>query len=416
MLALAVAVLTVASLEPTSNAVAAGESSSDYVVRDVIPTHFYSIGVRHVSTPFGTPYLTRVRGNDLVTLDWDFEMGTVDAATGISRLLGALPLPAGSRVLDLVSVPEMQKVGQPATVMLSYVAKVGRCRSSVLRETSVDLSGVRPPTLGRVWFRSPCFPAENSEPATVMEMAQSGGRVVAVPSAWRESPNNIEFFFSIGDFAVARPRNIPMSKDAREMIASVVRITAPLQSRVWSSGLRNVQGLVVATVDGKQQLVSTEHGPRGGDEVNILVDGGKYGWPNTDFGVTYGPGRPADTPDKQGVHVGPYRLPLFAWVPSAGTGPIIQIKGKAFGTWWANAPGTADFLVAGMGARFLYRMRVREGAVRYVEEFQFGARIRSMVQLPGGAIVCGLDAGNDLLVLAPTSEWSLSANTFVPVV
>jgi hypothetical protein len=47
-----------------------------------------------------------------------------------------------------------------------------------------------------------------------------------------------------------------------------------------------------------------------------------------------------------------------------------------------------------------------------MEEAQFGARIRSMVQLPSGAIACGLDAGNDLLILQPTAAWSESASSF----
>jgi glucose/arabinose dehydrogenase len=171
---------------------------------------------------------------------------------------------------------------------------------------------------------------------------------------------------------------------------------------------------VVATIDGKKQLVSSEHGPRGGDELNVIEKGADYGWPRTSYGTPYGPAQPANTADVQGKHVGKANPPLFAWVPSAGIGAMIQIKGRAFGQWWANTPGSADLFVAGMGARFIYRLRVQDGAVRYMEEAQFGARIRSLVQLPSGAIACGLDAGNDLLILQPTQVWNESKAVFQP--
>ena len=409
--AIAAVSVLVGSFSLSQQAHAAGEAPSDYVVRDVIPTHFYQIGVRHVAADFGTPYVTAVSGNNLASIDWGFEVGSIDAATGESKLLGTLPMPTGTRILDFVSIPEVKAPNGFNTIMLSYAVKVGTCRKSILRESRIDLSGSKAPELGRIWFTSPCYPATTAD-SVPNELSQAGGRVVAVPDSWRVNAKKPEFFFSIGDFAVAKPKSVVISKAARAMNASIVRVSAPQRSQVWATGLRNVQGLVIATIDGEKQLISTEHGPRGGDEMNVIVQGADYGWPRTSYGTPYSADQPQNTADVQGKHVGKSSLPLFAWVPSAGVGPIIQIKGKAFGTWWANTPGSADLFVAGMGARFIYRFRVQDGAVRYMEEAQFGARIRSMVQLPSGAIACGLDAGNDLLILQPTASWSESASSF----
>lgn len=391
----------------------AAVTPDDYTIDNTIQTHFYELSVRHITTGLDTAYVTPVIGNQLATLGWDFTVATVDASAGSTRFLGSLPLPAGARVLDYVLFPEMQRPGAPSTVMVAYAMQEGDCRYSVLRESTVDITGAVPPALGRIWYRSPCFPT----PASVADygpLAQSGGRVALVPKAWRVNRKRPEFFFSIGDFKVAKPKTLPLSKAARSVISSVLRITAPQKATVWSSGLRNVQGLTVATIDGKQQLLSTEHGPRGGDELNALAEGEFYGWPQTDYGVAYGANQPGNTPDRPGVHLGKATLPLFAWVPSSGTGPMIQVKGPAYRRWWANTPGSADLLVAGMGSRWLYRFRIQDGAVRYMEDFRLGARVRSMAELPSGAIAMGLDAGGDLLIVEPSKVWDLNAGSFAP--
>lgn len=385
----------------------------DYQIDNVIPTHFYELTVQHITTGLDTAYVTTVRANDLATIGWDFTVSTVDAASGTSRMLGALPLPNDARVLDFASFSEMQRAGGPSTVMLSYAAWDGSCRYSVLRETSVDLTGQSPPALGRIWYRSPCFPTPEGT-GTFGPLAQSGGRIALVPRGWRAKAANPEFFFSVGDFKVAKPYSLAMSAAARKVNSTVLRISAPHRYSVWASGLRNVQGLVTAKIDGVTQLLSTEHGPRGGDELNALRRGGDYGWPKTDYGVSYGAGQPENTADRAGVHTGRALLPLFAWVPSAGTAAMLQISGPAFRQWWANTPGSADLLIAGLASKYLYRVRIQGGAVRLVEDFRLGARVRSMAQLPSGAIAMGLDAGGDVLIVKPSQVWNTTTGTFTP--
>src|SRR5690606_36143508 len=79
----------------------------------------------------------------------------------------------------------------------------------------------------------------------------------------------------------------------------------------FTMGHRNPQGLYI---DPSGTVWSTEHGPRGGDELNRLVRGGNYGWPIVTYGVNYGATAWPMNP-RQGTHEG-YDRPVYAWVPS----------------------------------------------------------------------------------------------------
>lgn len=78
-------------------------------------------------------------------------------------------------------------------------------------------------------------------------------------------------------------------------------------------------------------LWSTEHGPRGGDEINVLEEGEHYGWPMVTYGTRYGnqdwPANP-----NQGRHLG-YQAPVYAFVPSIGISNLIQIENELFPYW-----------------------------------------------------------------------------------
>jgi glucose/arabinose dehydrogenase len=173
---------------------------------------------------------------------------------------------------------------------------------------------------------------------------------------------------------------------------------------------------VAARVDGRQEILGTSQGPRGGDDIYVARKGADYGWPHTSYGTAYPSEDPPDMPDVEGTMKG-YDEPLFDWTPSVGLSAITQIEGPAFQRWWGRSPDrpTASLLVAGIGARWLYRVRISDGAVRGYTGFYIGARARSLAQLPNGYIVVGLDAGRELLVLHPTWVWSTPLEEKVPV-
>lgn len=109
---------------------------------------------------------------------------------------------------------------------------------------------------------------------------------------------------------------------------------------IWSYGHRNEQGLAIADGD----VWITEHGPQGGDELNLIVPGRNYGWPVVGRGLNYGDGTPIhETIGRQGMEP-----PVHFWVPSIGTSGLMVYDGDAFPQWRGDifAGGLAGELVA----------------------------------------------------------------------
>ncbi len=170
-----------------------------------------------------------------------------------------------------------------------------------------------------------------------------------------------------------------------------------------SFGHRNPQGL---TITPNGMVLSTEHGPRGGDELNIIVRGRNYGWPHVSLGVDY-PAYAWPNNKSQGRHEG-YEAPVFAWVPSVGVSNLIDIEN--FSERWDG-----DLLVGSLKAASLYRLRLNGEKITYGEPIWIGQRIRDLAQLPDGTIVLWTDQ-TQLLFLTIDSE-QLADNKFggVPV-
>jgi glucose/arabinose dehydrogenase len=96
---------------------------------------------------------------------------------------------------------------------------------------------------------------------------------------------------------------------------------------IWSYGHRNAQGLVADPASGNVWI--TEHGPQGGDELNLIVPGSNYGWPVIGYGVNYQSG--------SAIHAATHRdgmeQPKKVWVPSIGVSGLALYRGDAFPNW-----------------------------------------------------------------------------------
>ena len=151
---------------------------------------------------------------------------------------------------------------------------------------------------------------------------------------------------------------------------------------------RNPQGLFI---DRSGIIWSTEHGPQGGDELNRLERGKNYGWPYATYGTQYGSfSWPLSKPEaEQG-----YQTPVFAWVPSIGVSNLLAVEGKLFPQW------RGDLLIASLKAKTLFRARVREGHVVYLEPILIGSRIRDLIEGHDGRIILWTD-DDTLISLGP---------------
>ena len=148
---------------------------------------------------------------------------------------------------------------------------------------------------------------------------------------------------------------------------------------IWSYGHRNLQGLAINPETG--DIWETEHGPQGGDELNLVRPGRNYGWPVIGFGVNYG----GDT-----IHVGTSRdgmeQPVHYWVPSIATSGLMLYTGEAFPQWQGN------LFVGGMAGEQLARLTLDGQRVTDEETLLQGfGRIRDVRQGPDGSIYLAID-------------------------
>jgi glucose/arabinose dehydrogenase len=167
--------------------------------------------------------------------------------------------------------------------------------------------------------------------------------------------------------------------------------TAGAKPEIWSYGHRNSQGAALHPQSGK--LWQTEHGPRGGDEINIAEPGKNYGWPVIGFGIDYSGAKIHQSTHKAGME-----QPAWYWVPSIATSGTAFYTGDLFPAWRGN------LLVGGLVSRTLSRLELDGEKVVKEERLLHGLdeRIRDVRQGPDGAIYLLTDASNGrILRLAP---------------
>jgi aldose sugar dehydrogenase len=156
---------------------------------------------------------------------------------------------------------------------------------------------------------------------------------------------------------------------------------------IWSFGHRNSQGAALAA-DGT--LWMHEHGPQGGDEVNVVRPGRNYGWPVITYGENYGGGPVGEgITAKEGME-----QPLHYWVPS------IAPSGMAFLTSDRYGPAMKGNLFMGaLKFRYLARLELAQGKVtRESKALEIGARVRDVKQGPDGLLYLLTDESNGSLI------------------
>lgn len=160
-------------------------------------------------------------------------------------------------------------------------------------------------------------------------------------------------------------------------------------STIFTMGHRNPQGLVQA-LDGS--IWSTEHGPSGGDELNLLVEGANYGWPLVSYGTEYGqkiwPVNPNSDSHQNFVE------PIYSWVPSIAVSNLIVLQGELFKRWHG------DFLIASF-SKSIHRARIRDGRVITLEPVRLrsrNGRVRDLIEDSKGRVVVYFDTGSIAIV------------------
>lgn len=161
---------------------------------------------------------------------------------------------------------------------------------------------------------------------------------------------------------------------------------------IWSYGHRNVQGAAVHPQTGA--LWTTEFGPAGGDELNLIEPGKNYGWPLVSWGRHYFGLDIPDPPTRPDL-----AQPVYYWTPSISPSGMDFYTGDRFPTWRSN------LLIGGLSSQALVRLTLDGQKVKAEERIPLGVRIRHVRQGPDGAVYLLTDEeSGEILRLVPAAK------------
>lgn len=159
---------------------------------------------------------------------------------------------------------------------------------------------------------------------------------------------------------------------------------------IWSYGHRNIQGMAY---DFQNDIIyATEHGPQGGDELNIVEKGKNYGWPVITYGIDYNGSIISDLTEKEGME-----QPIHYWVPSIAVCGLMHYTGDMFPHW------KGQIFSGALAKTHVARIEIENGRYRHEEKLldKIG-RVRQVAQGPDGLIYILTEGPGMLLKLSPT--------------
>lgn len=161
------------------------------------------------------------------------------------------------------------------------------------------------------------------------------------------------------------------------------------KSEIWSYGHRNLQGLYYDKATGI--LWEHEHGPRGGDELNIVEKGKNYGWPVITYGINYDGTTITDLKEKEGLE-----QPVHYWVPSIAPCGLTMVTSDKYPNWKGN------LLVGALSHQLVARVEVADK--KFVKEerlLEKIGRVRAVAESPDGYIYVAMENPGKLVKLVP---------------
>jgi glucose/arabinose dehydrogenase len=281
-------------------------------------------------------------------------------------------------LLDVALAPDYATSG---SIYFSYSEprEGGKAGTSVARaRLALDGDGGRLEGLTVVFRQQPAYRTSH----------HFGSRLVFTPDG--------KLFVTLGDRG-----DMDQAQSPKHHIGKILRInpdgSAPEDNpklegwapEVWSIGHRNVQGAALDPATGR--LWTTEHGARGGDELNRPEKGKNYGWPVITYGIDYSGAKIGIGSAKEGLE-----QPIYYWVPSIATSGLAVYTGDLFPGW------KGSILAGGLGGQHLERLVLEGDTVVAHEKLLEGERIRDVRSGPDGAVwVLTDDRDGKVLRLTP---------------
>lgn len=317
--------------------------------------------------PWGMAWLPS--GDMLITLRGG-ELKLVNHATRTAKIITGLPaIAVGGQggLLDIVVHPDYAKNGW---LYISYAKTDGRGNKS----TAIMRAKLKGNVLTAI------------EDIYVAQAYSGSGQHFGSRMAF---DNQRYLYFSIGDRGKrdTNPQNITRDAGKIYRIHDDGRIpsdnpfinSAGAKKAIYSYGHRNPQGMAKHPITG--EIWTHEHGPRGGDEVNLIAKGKNYGWPVISYGVNYSGSKFTELTEKQGME-----QPLWYWDPSIAPSGMAFITSDKYSNWRGN------ILVGSLKFGQLVMLTLEDNNI--VKEdviLDKLIRVRNVAQGPDGFIYLGID-------------------------
>ncbi len=286
---------------------------------------------------------------------------------------------ADGRTTEVAGVPEVLHQGQGGlgdvivspgfatdrTVYLSWAARgEGGSGAEVGRATLVaDANGVRLDGLSVIWRQQP----------KTSGSGHYGHRLTF-------SPDAAHLFVTSGE----RQKMTP-AQDRGNTLGTIVRMDPDGgNAEIWTYGHRNPLGIAF---DAAGNLWSSEMGPQGGDELNLIRQGRNYGWPLASNGSHYGG---ADIPDPR--RGDGFEAPSVWWNPSVSPGSLMIYSGSMYPQWQGDA------FIGALSGQALIRVDLDGTSAAKAEQWDFGDRVREVEQAPDGSIWILTDGSSGALL------------------
>lgn len=261
-----------------------------------------------------------------------------------------------SEIKALVSYPRLEDAANCVIVQVDLV--------------KIDLGERRIETEG-TWFTSdPCVP--------ISAVQHASGKMQKI--------DETSAYLTVGDLGFRRVTD----RRARGDLTSVFRISQNQTEKI-SLGHRNAQGIVLYR---NKYLLTSEHGPRGGDELNLIKANTDYGWPFVTFGTEYSAGDYV-IPDKINTHEG-YEKPMMYWVPSIAPTDLVELPLNSNWKRWSG-----QLLMGTLREQSLVRIYLDNDLRPTAQDFiKINERIRGLEVSNAGLVVATTDSGK-LLEISP---------------
>lgn len=295
------------------------------------------------------------------------EIFLVNVKTQKLRKLGSL-IPANKRLIDsrfaITDIGVLSENKKRANLLISYprLGSNNRCVEVAVDQIRYNRAKQKVNRVANWFVTKPCVP--------ISAVQHASGRFAVI--------DNKSAYVTIGDLGFPGIND----RGKRGDLGSIFKVSATNVERI-SQGHRNAQGIVL--FNGKD-LLAAEHGPRGGDELNLIKPGNDYGWPFVTYGEPYSSGDYVK-PTKTGTHQG-YVEPFKYWTPSIAPTELVQLPEVGWGEW------SGALVLGTLRENALVFMKLdNKFNVTQTKMVDLGQRIRDLEINKAGNLVATTDEG-----------------------